>query len=34
VLGNLKKRFETGPIDWTEWMSQLRKMHEQAAQKK
>jgi uncharacterized protein YndB with AHSA1/START domain len=34
VLGNLKKRFETGPIDWTEWMNQLRKFQEQAAQKK
>ena len=34
VLNNLKKRFETGPIDWTEWLNQLRKMHEQAAQKK
>ena len=34
VLGNLKKRFETGPIDWTEWMSQLRKMHEQGDGKK
>ena len=26
VLGNLKKRFESGPVDWTEWMDQLRKM--------
>jgi uncharacterized protein YndB with AHSA1/START domain len=34
VLGNLKKRFETGPQDWTEWMNSLRKMQEQAAQKK
>ena len=34
VLGNLKKRFDSGPIDWTEWMASLRKMHEQAAQKK
>jgi hypothetical protein len=24
VLGNLKKRFETGPQDWTEWMQLLR----------
>jgi uncharacterized protein YndB with AHSA1/START domain len=24
VLGNLKKRFETGPLDWTEWMAQMR----------
>ena len=29
VLANLKKRFETGPVDWSEWMSQLRKFHEQ-----
>lgn len=34
VLGNLKKRFDSGPIDWTEWLAQLRKMHEQPAQKK
>lgn len=27
VLGNLRKRFESGPIDWSEWMAQLRKMH-------
>lgn len=24
VLGNLKKSFESGPIDWTEWMAQMR----------
>ena len=24
VLGNLKKRFESGPIDWTAWLEQLR----------
>ncbi|MGZ9075984.1 MAG: SRPBCC family protein [Burkholderiaceae bacterium] len=34
VLANLKKRFESGPQDWTEWMNSLRKMQEQAAQKK
>ena len=34
VLANLKKRFETGPVDWTEWMNQLRKFHEQAPAKK
>jgi len=28
VLGNLKKRFESGPIDWTEWLAQLKKAHE------
>ncbi|MGZ8982192.1 MAG: SRPBCC family protein, partial [Burkholderiaceae bacterium] len=25
VLGNLKKRFESGPIDWTAWLEQLSK---------
>jgi uncharacterized protein YndB with AHSA1/START domain len=34
VLANLKKRFETGPVDWTAWMDQLRKMHDEAATKK
>jgi len=34
VLGSLKKRFESGPQDWTEWLEQLRKWREQAAQKK
>lgn len=29
VLANLKKRFETGPIDWSDWMETLRKMREQ-----
>jgi len=33
VLGNLKKRFETGPIDWTEWMAQLKKAHAAEAPK-
>ncbi len=27
VLGNLRKRFETGPVDWTEWLDALRKAH-------
>ena len=27
VLGNLQRRFAEGPIDWTEWMEQLRKHH-------
>lgn len=27
VLANLKKRHETGPIDWAEWMDSLKKMH-------
>jgi uncharacterized protein YndB with AHSA1/START domain len=26
VLGNLKKRFDSGPIDWTAWLQQLEKM--------
>jgi uncharacterized protein YndB with AHSA1/START domain len=26
VLGNLKKRFDSGPVDWTDWLEQLRKM--------
>jgi uncharacterized protein YndB with AHSA1/START domain len=25
VLGNLKKRFDAGPIDWTAWLDALRK---------
>jgi uncharacterized protein YndB with AHSA1/START domain len=33
VLANMKKRFDSGPIDWTEWMNSLRKM-QQDAQKK
>ena len=31
VLGNMKKRFDTGPVDWTEWMAQLKKMTDAAA---
>ncbi|MCO5125345.1 MAG: SRPBCC domain-containing protein [Rhizobacter sp.] len=27
VLGNLKKRFDGQPQDWTAWMEELRKMH-------
>lgn len=34
VLGNLKKRFETGPVDWTQWLAQLKKMSDDAAAKK
>jgi len=34
VLANLKQRFETGPVDWTEWLDRLRKAHDQAAAKK
>jgi len=33
VLGNLKKRFDTGPVDWTEWLAQLKKMQEAAPKK-
>ena len=32
VLGNLKKRFDTGPYDWKPWLEQLDKMR--AAQPK
>lgn len=31
VLANLKKRFETGPIDWTDWMKQLEAWHKAKA---
>jgi uncharacterized protein YndB with AHSA1/START domain len=27
VLGKLKASFETGPVDWSEWMAQLQKAH-------
>ena len=27
VLGNLQNRYEKGPVDWTDWMASLRKMH-------
>ncbi len=27
VLGNLQKRFDKGPQDWTEWMAQLKAWH-------
>jgi uncharacterized protein YndB with AHSA1/START domain len=30
VLASLKKRFDSGPVDWSDWMARLRKMHEQA----
>ncbi len=29
VLANMKKRFDAGAQDWTEWMNTLRKMMEQ-----
>ncbi len=25
VLANLKKRFDSGPVDWTAWLEQMRK---------
>jgi len=31
VLGNLRKRFETGPYDWTEWLKQLEVWRAEAA---
>ena len=31
VLANLKKRFEQGPQDWTEWLKQLEAYRAQAA---
>lgn len=31
VLGNLQKRFETGPRDWTGWLQQLQAYRAQAA---
>lgn len=30
VLGNLKKRFDSGPQDWSGWLAQLKKFHETA----
>ena len=31
VLGNLKKRYETGPVDWTDWLANLKKYHAAAS---
>jgi uncharacterized protein YndB with AHSA1/START domain len=31
VLGNLKRRHDLGPQDWTEWMANLRKAHAAAS---
>jgi uncharacterized protein YndB with AHSA1/START domain len=31
VLANLKKRFDSGPQDWTPWLEQLRRMREAPA---
>lgn len=33
VLGNLKRRFDSGPLDWTEWLARLRQSHEEADRK-
>ncbi len=29
VLANLKRRFERGPQDWTDWLAQLRRLREE-----
>lgn len=31
VLANLRQRFQSGPIDWTDWLSQLKAWRTQAA---
>jgi hypothetical protein len=31
VLQNLKKRFEEGPRDWTDWLKQLEASHQKSA---
>ena len=31
VLGNLKKRFDDGPLDWSEWLQQLQRMRDEKA---
>ena len=31
VLGNMRKRFETGPMDWAPWLAQLKAYKEKAA---
>jgi len=28
VLPNLKKRFDTGPVDWTEWLERMRELQQ------
>ncbi len=33
VLANLQKRFDSGPVDWTEWLAMLKKAREDAARK-
>lgn len=34
VLGNLKKRFESGPVDWRPWLQQLEKMRGAAGERR
>jgi uncharacterized protein YndB with AHSA1/START domain len=34
VMANLKKRFDSGPLDWTEWLAQQQQLRQQAVQKK
>ena len=34
ALGSLKKRFETGPVDWSEWLKQLEAWRAAEAAKK
>jgi hypothetical protein len=34
VLANLKKRFESGPQDWTLWMERMRQFQEQKNQER
>jgi uncharacterized protein YndB with AHSA1/START domain len=34
VLGSLKKRFETGPVDWSDWLKQLEAWRASEAAKK
>ena len=33
VLGNLKKRYDSGPYDWTEWLKQLEAWRAEVAKK-
>jgi uncharacterized protein YndB with AHSA1/START domain len=33
VLGNLKRRFDEGPVDWTAWLARLKAMAEEPAKK-
>lgn len=33
VLANLKKRFDSGPIDWSDWMARMKTLQEAADRK-